>query len=182
MDHVTCIWSGRARSDACGGENRRRIRPTSMFPFPKASSAWSFSSSASVHSPLDRSTGLPSSRHHSAGSHKYWTSNAVADELVCAFPAELLCSLPDASSRANAADRSWRETSVREDRRAGTIFSGRQEGWYLRSSGTVPACQNRSPSAEPATSYPGASRIELGVRRVVSGLRYGDRGREGHFD
>ena len=50
--------------------------------------------------------------------------------------------------RREAADRPSRGTSVREDSSAGTVLSGRLDGWYLRSSGTVPACQNAHPARE----------------------------------
>ena len=54
---------------------------------------------------------------------------------------------------ARAADKPPRGTSIREDRTAGTVLSRGQDGWYLRSSGTVPACQTGHPAPEPATTH-----------------------------
>jgi hypothetical protein len=55
-----------------------------------------------------------------------------------------------------------RRTSRHERRQSGKIgeraryFPEGQDGWYLRSSGTVPACQTGHPIPEPATTRSGA--------------------------
>ena len=90
------------------------------------------------------------------------TARASTNSSGCHRPARLRGSGTSSShsrrhrregSPARAADKPSRGTAIREDRRAGTVLSGGQDGWYLRSSGTVPACQTSHPASEPATTH-----------------------------